>query len=853
MNILNKVTRKTLNKNKVRTLVTIIGIVLSAAMFTGVMTTVTSMQNYMLRNCQASDGSYYARMTDCNDSELSNFDGDTDIKDYRYLQNIGYAYIESNNEYKPYLFVGGISENFTDIVAVNITEGRMPESTDEIILPKHLITNGGNRNYQVGDKITLNIGQRQWNDVILTQQDPYYAYDNDEDEVVQNAEELIDTRERTFTVVGFYERPSFEPYSAAGYTALTVCDDGSGYNYDIFYQTQKIRKIYTVAERLDPNTERTYYNSQYLRFCGVSLNDGFNSMLYTMAAILSLIIMFGSISLIYNAFSISVSERTKQFGILKSVGATKRQMRRSVIYEGMLLCVIGIPLGILAGIAGIFITFKFIGELFDLINGSSNVEFKLYVTWWSIVISSVICLVTVLISVNIPAKKAAKRPAIEAIRQSGDVVIKRNKVKTSRLTYKLFGFEGMLAAKNFKRNKKKYRATVASLFVSIVLFISASGFCDYLTKGFGVAVQEYNYDISFTLMGDDVSKISVDELKSIINDIEGITDTTYMATGKGWYVNVDDTISDNHTIEKLNEYYGEAYVDVIQCFVEDDKYREFLEKQGLDADIYMNVDEPVAVAYDKIVLYSDKYIKIDVFSGDELTLSVADDDNENSVEYIKIGAVVEHPPMGIVENSTQVVLMYPYSAFEAVMGDDYERYIYYSMNSDDHQTSYDKLCEILDDKGLTVYSEDIAQQISSLRALISILKIFSYGFIVLISLISIANVFNTISTNVGLRRREFAMLKSVGMTKKGFNRMMNYECLLYGIKGIIYGLPVSILINWFMSRSIEFGVSLGFIMPWKSIIIAVASVFIVVFITMLYSMNKIRHDNTVETLKNENL
>jgi putative ABC transport system permease protein len=136
---------------------------------------------------------------------------------------------------------------------------------------------------------------------------------------------------------------------------------------------------------------------------------------------------------------------------------------------------------------------------------------------------------------------------------------------------------------------------------------------------------------------------------------------------------------------------------------------------------------------------------------------------------------------------------------------------------------------------------------------ITVVNIFSIGFIVLISLIAAANVFNTISTNIALRRREFAMLKSIGMTQKGFNKMMNFECLLYGLKGLVYGIPVSIGITWLIYQSILNGWETGFFIPWHSIVIAVGSVFAVVFATMLYAMDRIKKDNPIDALKNENL
>lgn len=851
MNILNKVTRKALGRNRMRTFVTIIGIVLSAAMFTAVTTSITSMQEYMKKCCEQTDGSWYAGYMAADVDKYREIRSDEDVSVTAYLEDMGYAVIGSSNEYKPYLYIGGMSGNFTDIVAVNLIEGRMPQNSDEIILPKHLITNGGIKNYNKGDKISLDAGQRSYDGKILSQRDGYQA--TEEGDVKDNEEKLINTGTREYTIVGFYERPSFEPYSAPGYTALTVGDGSDTAVYDVFYKTKKAGKIYTVAQRLNPDGESTEYNSDYLRFSGISSNIAFNKVLYSFAGILIMLIMFGSVSLIYNAFSISVSERTRQFGILKSVGATKRQMRHSVIYEGMLLGIIGIPVGIGAGILGMFITFKLTGKFFGMmLVNKIDVVFGLHVTWQALVTAAVICFVTVMISANIPAVRAARKPAIEAIRQTGDVSIRKNKIKTSKLTYRLFGFEGMLASKNFKRNRRKYRATVLSLFMSIVLFISASGFCNYLMKGIDVTNATQSYDISYRVTQDILNKAGNDKdsIEKLLENVQDVTDVTYIYNVNDYMVDVDESLISQKVFDVMDGNVTRWSVGI--HFVKDSDYRSYLKQMNLDENIYMNTDDPVGVMYDDITIYSKKYYRLELFNTDKLNLKAG---NGLNTVTLNIGTSVDETPMGIDADGIQYypIVMYPFSVRDKVIPDEMQQLNYY-IKSDNHKVSYDKMCGMLDAQGLSSYrAYDYAETVAVSRAMTMVIKVFSMGFIVLISLIALANVFNTISTNVMLRRREFAMLKSVGMTKKGFYRMMDYECILYGIKGVALGLPVSLAINLLMARSIGFGTNIGVLIPWKSVIIAVGSVFLVVFATMIYSMGKIRNDNPVETLKNENL
>ncbi|HBI60414.1 MAG TPA: ABC transporter permease, partial [Lachnospiraceae bacterium] len=325
----------------------------------------------------------------------------------------------------------------------------------------------------------------------------------------EGGETIVDAVSRSYTVVGICERPSYEPYTAPGYTALTLDNEAESDSYDLMMTFEEPEKAAEIMERLANSCSEDGIvfstHASLLRFMGRSTNSSYNRVLYSMGAILMLVILFGSISLIYNAFSISVSERTKQFGLLKSIGATKKQMRQSVLFEACALSVAGIPLGILAGLGGMGITFHFVADMINRLWGTAaekGVFLTLVVTWQSIVFAAVIAFATIIISALIPAKRAVKLSPMQAIRQSDDVRIRPEKVRTSGLTYRLFGFEGMLASKNFKRSRKKYRATVFSLFISIVLFVAATSFSDYLT-GAAESTDNYSeYEVSFYLTED---------------------------------------------------------------------------------------------------------------------------------------------------------------------------------------------------------------------------------------------------------------------------------------------------------------------------------------------------------------
>ena len=620
----------------------------------------------------------------------------------------------------------------------------------------------------------------------------------------------------------------------------------------------------------------------------------------TFAVIVIALIMFGSIALIYNAFSISVAERTKQFGLLSSVGATKKQLRRMVITEALMVSVVGIPLGILAGVGGIGVTLIFVGNKFQALVGYP-IPLKLSVSTVSLVIAVAIALLTVLISAIVPSKRATKVSAIEAIRQSKDINAKIKKVRTSKLIYKIFGLPGMLANKYYKRSRKKYRATVLSLFMSVVLFVSAAAFTNALTESVSDSFGSVGYDILIYGYENEFIKATTDDLLNELKNDKGVNQVAY-TQGSSFFVALP---SDEVSKDFLDYYTKAEHLAVSRVkdvgvytnfkFVDDEAYRELLRTYKLNEDEYFNPNAPKAVAVDGRVIFDSvlgKYTNYNVlksedadititiqreFEGYYLDREIVDEDGnflyvfenmknpgdsmtltkEEAYEEksAKIGKIIYDAPFYLDVNS-RLALIYPISLRDSVLSAEIlldSGYNYY-ITTDTHVETMSAVDETLSDLGLTkLRVHDIAAQEEENRNIVTIIQVFAYGFIVLISLIAAANVFNTISTNIALRRREFAMLKSVGMTAKGFNRMMNFECILYGTRALLFGLPVSVGISYLIHLAVSEGYQKDFTLPWVALGIAVLSVFLVVFVTMMYSMSKIKKDNPIDALKNENL
>lgn len=928
MNVFHRFTLKSLKQNRTRTVVTIIGIILSVAMFTAVTTTVSSIQQFMLDVTIQNDGSWHDMVKNISNEQAEAIRAQAEVEDSAGLHNICYAKLEKcRNEEKPYLYVAGYDGNFEELMSLYAIEGRLPEKPDEIVLPSDLASNGGVQ-YKVGDTLKLPAGTRQ-------NKAGQLLWQSDMNMSEEGEETFVESGKTDYHVVGIYESAKIGNSMEVGYPALTkAAADMPDLGTSLYVTIENPRDAGAFLKKMEPEQMKELKaepqketNGDYLRYSG-NVTGGVFRMLSGLILILFGIIMFGSIALIGNSFSISVNERKKQYGLLSSIGATRRQLKKSVLYEAAVLSVIGIPLGVLAGVGGMSVTLYFVSGLLEkFINGATRsdmqvIRLQMSATLWAILLAAVIGFITVLISAYLPSRKALKVSAIEAIRQSQDIRIRPRQVRTSRLTRKLFGLEGTLASKNFKRNRRKYRATVFSIFISVVLFISASSYCDYMSSSLEMVVQTYNCDLRYIESYDGDSG----KLYQRLNHVKGVTKAAYhlapdMETLPSVIVS-DDTLQEAYRKNQLSapeDEEGNTQKSEIQMvdnvsilFVEDEIYQQYLEEHRLDPSLYINGRDSLALAYDNVASYDEdgRYITYPVFDNlpGEITLCYVKelkdgyrDDwlrrvgkdgkleyrvsqyeesegtinadgsvetSESSVEGSEkwlstdelydtrtshVGARAEEPVYGTdYQAGFGLVLYYPESAKKALCPEGIRTSIAMCFDGENPSAVYNEMCNMLEENGRSteaLYNFD--EEVQGARALMLVLRIFSYGFILLISLIAMANVFNTISTNVLLRRREFAMLRSVGMTSKGLRRMMNLECILYGCKGLFFGLLAATGVTYLIYRAMSEEMAIRFYIPWYSVVIAVASVFIVVFATMLYAMAKIRKENVVETLKQE--
>ncbi len=875
MNVMSRFTLRSMKSNRKWTVVTLIGIILSTAMIAAVSTFCSSFLDTMFRETMADTGNWHARISGVRMEDVSAFEKADFKPEISLTQDVGYAKLkDGKNQDKPYLFVEKFSDASYKSMPVKLLEGHMPQNDGELLLPEHLKTNGGVE-YHVGDTISFQVGKRKNSDTsdgdILGQSVPFQIQSDNEDGE-SPYETFVPEQTRTYTVAGIMERPRFEPISAPGYTSITRLDENVLSPEDTVTVTLTagklrhsfFRDVDKIAGNIGLEDSHVEYNKELLRYSGIVANESAQNAIYGFASIFLIIIMVASISLIYNAFAISISERVSQLGMLASVGATRQQKRHSVYFEGFLLGVVGIPLGILAGIAGIGITLSAIRPLLNsFANFSSEAGLALHVSLPSIVAAAILAALTIFVSVWVPARRASKIMPIDAIRQTKEVHLTRKSVKTSRLIRALFGFEGEIALKNFKRSRKKYRSTVISLTISLVLFLTVSYYAEALERSGSYMQTGVNYDLMVSYMN---AGEGIQQVNQEIAVLEGVKETTRMKETVGSY-----PIKDAKLSKLLHQVYDKDETGDFRIKLacpDDESFDRYTAELGVNPAEYRDPEHPRMI----LINYGQTFVRgkrtggelLDMKPGDSLHFSsedLADESEGNHKVEMEIGLLTDQRPMGILVSSLlEVEGVVSSTVFDSLPDDfkdlDSEGHISYQQlflscdkeNADKVET---QIREKLKEFSNRTYIYNVAAEAQSERNLITVLRVFIYGFITLISLICVANIFNTITTNIALRRHEFAMLRSVGMTPRSFNKMIRFESIFYGLKSLMFGVPVSVGISFLLHRMEEDVYEVGFALPWKSYLIAIVLIFVIVGVTMLYSTAKVKKENIIDALKED--
>ena len=948
MNLMKTLTLKNLKLNRKRTIVTIVGIILATALLSALVTLVSSFQYSMIEYQKQKDGDFHVKFSNVKMSELSEFKNNRNIESTFETMGMGFAKLDGcKNEDKPYAYVMATDEAGFERGCFKLIEGRMAKNEDEIVIPRHLKTNG-RIDIKVGDEITLDVGKR---------------YDSNTEGVISEncayeheAETLTDTVTKHYKVVGIMERPGYgmEDYSAAGYTFVTYSDELAAIDNGTKSEASEADTTLTVYSRYTQKALRNkdavtadiigvdeklfekannssvemsseesdrflkemenakydiYMNGYLINYECVFPIDGSFKALFTVAAVVALIIILTSVYCIKNSFNISITEKIRQYGMLASVGATRRQIKSSVKTEAAMLGVVGIPVGTMSGILASLILVKVVNALSA---GWLNVALSFHTSLPALILAVILSIATIYFSATGSARRAAKVTPLEAIRNTKEIKIKSAKLKTPAIIGRIWGIGGVISYKNIKRNNKKYRTTVTSIVICSVTFIVISYFMSmaFSVVGMSYASADYNIGINMSCKKD----IDIEKFSKLLSGIEGAED--YLV-GAGY----DFDVSKPEYTKEYGEYCRQLYddgEDVSQMFlitVLDDKSYD---KYASDAGIKNAAAGAILVNKGTFDVYNEnslKYVKKEMElykykAGDtiECGYNVYDDassddnavesdtesstDDNNAVEGdtesgtednsgyvdeetinngvrktldVTIAGVTDKVPIGYKSYSYATLLFMNQKGFESLWADGKsnelkQRYVSYSAyvvaeNADEYQDTFEKETEGNPEYSqISFYVSNLDKQMRDEKSLFTLLGVFAYGLIVVIALIGITNIINTLSTGMELRSREFATLRSIGMTDKQFAGMVRLESVFISVKALVIGVPLGILISYLLCVIMNrMDGAIIYEPPYKAIILCIVVVIMLIYAIMKLSMMKLRHNNIIETIKNENL
>lgn len=948
MNLMKKLTLKNLKLNRKRTIVTIVGIILATALLSALVTLVSSFQYSMIEYQKQKDGDFHVKFSGVKMSELSEFKNNRNIESTFETMGMGFAKLDGcKNEDKPYAYVMATDEAGFEKGCFNLIEGRMAKNEDEIVIPRHLKTNG-RIDIKVGDEITLDIGKR---------------YDSNTESVISEncayeheAETLTDTVTKHYKVVGIMERPGYgmEDYSAAGYTFVTYSDELAAIDNGTKSEESEADTTLTVYSRYTQKALRNkdavtadiigvdeklfakannssvemsaeesdrflkemenakydiYINGYLISYECVFPIDGSFKALFTVAAVVALIIILTSVYCIKNSFNISITEKIRQYGMLASVGATRRQIKSSVKTEAAMLGVVGIPVGTMSGILASLVLVKVVNVL-----SASWLNFALsfHTSLPALILAVILSIATIYFSATGSARRAAKVTPLEAIRNTKEIKIKSSKLKTPAIIGRIWGIGGVISYKNIKRNNKKYRTTVTSIVICSVTFIVISYFMSmtFRVVGMSYASADYNIGINMSCKKD----IDIEKFSKLLSGIEGAED--YLV-GAGYDFDVDKPKYTKEYGEYCRQLYDDSE-DVSQMFlitVLDDKSYD---KYASDAGIKNAAAGAILVNKGTFDVYNEnslKYVKKEMElykykAGDTIECgynvyddassddNAAESDTESSTEDnnaveggtesstednsgyvdeetinngvrktldVTIAGVTDKVPIGYKSYSYATLLFMNQKGFESLWADGKsnelkQRYVSYSAyvvaeNADEYQDTFEKETEGNPEYSqISFYVSNLDKQMRDEKSLFTLLGVFAYGLIVVIALIGITNIINTLSTGMELRSREFATLRSIGMTDKQFAGMVRLESVFISVKALVIGVPLGILISYLLCVIMNrMDGAIIYEPPYKAIILCIVVVIMLIYAIMKLSMTKLRHNNIIETIKNENL
>lgn len=885
MKIMNEYTYNMVRKNKRHTISILASITIASALLCSLCIFVNSIWQTRVDTTIEKTGYWQGEIGDIKGDKLEKLNNNPEVESI--MIKGPWEALKLSDTKRPYLLLRDGDKNFWNDMNMKNTliEGKLPESPSEIAVSKLFFLD--NPSYKIGDELTIPVGNRMLGDEILKVQSN------------KNANETFkETGVKKCRIVGKLDvsgSSAFPGYVAMGY--LDISDIKPEYKLTVYLRFNHPRNIYKVLPQIAEDTglvKNEYgkypvsYNNELLMLYGISDMD--TSSLQILAIIVAVLIVvtlaiMAFVLIIYNAFSLSANSRIKELSILKSIGASPGQIKYSVLYEGILLYLIQLPFGILIGYAFSNVVLSKVNEILSVTEDYRKIN--IHFSWVVLLASIIISLITVLISAYIPARKISRVSAIDGISENTQVKVKHKLFKRKKkavlksnhksLLGKLFGIEGELAGTQFAFNKKSLKISIFSLSICFILTVGYISIISILNIATSKNDEDFNHDMTVNL--NIMDEPNEEMIQRIMNLPESRDSVLSRKVKMSTFVNKSDeseefrnaggfdSIVNRHGV--LNEEDGYRILTNL-VGLSDSSFKKYCNDIGTDYKKYYEGNETYGIVLDssfhenKNTKALEKISLLNTKPGDNLILheKVEDDMDTDYNISVKVGDVIHDSPCDFGGGKYRINVIVPMNTYKNIVENfNKKRQMEYSFitinllvgdeKSMDAKEELTKICDSYigsDDFSISSLLEEKNHNELVQKAI----RYGVYAVAIMIGTIGVVNAFSTIINNLNLRKREFAMLESIGLTPGGLNKMLSLEGTLFALVPIVISIPIVLLICVFMLKLT--------LIPWSefisvfpigSILIYSLVIFGAIFLSYWISSRVIKKNNIIEIIKDE--
>lgn len=891
----SEITGKYLKQNKKRTILTIVGIILAISLFSGIGNLFFNMRDSLIEKEREQKGNYEVKYLGVTENKINKLKKNFEIKDYgvskennsfilkddKNTEKISNDISKNSSKNNPQILNLDFYDNgmLDNVMTINMKEGRKPKAADEIILEKRAKRKLGKK---VGDYIEgINMDSEILKKAI--KDNPQSLFNANEN---TNLEKLIAKEVKKYKIVGYFDvetSMSGNFYKAVGYLDKNSINNDNKYS---FYANLKEKKDKVVIGKkvgatvgLSENKKigdipEISFNEAVLRLMAEGNNTLLNKVTKNIFIFIVTLIIVCTVAVIYNAFNISVAERINQFGILRSIGATPSKIRKLVFKEAFIMSIIAIPIGIISGYLGIYITIKLMSNSKQFIFEGLKIGFYKEV----IIICIVLTAITIILSVLGPAIKASRVAPIDAIRNSSNLKKEKIKRRKGRLIKLIFGIEGAVAYKNIRRNNKRFIITVFSLMISLIMFIIFTS----MTKISGEVTKQFMASMPFD--GVIQSQKPIDEkFISEIRSKDGIK-KVYIPKIKYSLVYLEKNILNEKYYEKINREIPKsekikgkdfvcldniAYSSYDKASFEEAKNNlvdgkvdiKALDNNGV---LLINRNEITKKNGGKVISDITKYKVGDKIRiprtknkfyperGEEKKIDLKEEfkqgiEKGDFIELTIVGILSKDSFSGNLGNNS-IGLVFSDKCFENNFGTLPIKSVAITYKNqkarEKYESYFEQKAEEVEGSYVDVYNMN--NQMESINKQIGV---FMYGFITIITIIGMVNIINTITIGLLLRKSEFATLTAIGMTKSQLNKMVMLEGILHGVFTSIFGSIISyVLYNFLLKQSSEF-MSFDIKFPIDVFAIGILGVIGITLVASIIPLRRLKKMSIVENIR----